>query len=413
MGAVNNQQQGCRMKQQQLSSSSGGTFLTCPERYRISVVEGLEPRVKGVALSFGTLVHRCLDSVYSNMMGRPVVDGRSVIGGAELVTASLVMTHDVVNAWLGERGQQIDKRYGNSNDPADIQAGEEAQVKAEEIAGKAVRVLERYIKKNLASDQDRYEILAVEHPIRIPVVTPSGYASSLWHYVCKVDGLVRDRQDGRVLLLEHKTTSSRQRPQFESELKYATQPRAYMYAANYLRGKVHPLAASLEGGVHGVLYNVLCSKEPSMPAALKSPAGHMTRRRCDTTPDIYKAQFEQLQAAIENPGARMVWETYREEYERLAARGDSFMFRHELYVSEQQQAEAMADLWQCSRLISQSMQMKQERWARNRSACNTPSRVCPFRAACFLDASEDQALYVKREGGQIGAPEIEAGAFKK
>jgi hypothetical protein len=53
-----------------------------------------------------------------------------------------------------------------------------------------------------------YDVLAVEEEFSTPLVNPeTGSASRTWTLGGKVDAIVREKATGRVLLVEHKTTS--------------------------------------------------------------------------------------------------------------------------------------------------------------------------------------------------------------
>jgi hypothetical protein len=149
----------------------------------------------------------------------------------------------------------------------------------------------------------RYEIVAVEISFTIPLVNPAtGAISRTWILAGKIDGVLRERDTGCIVLLEHKLTSESFADDAESYwIKLGMDAQVSHY---YLGAEGHGHIAT------GCLYDVLRRprleplkatpveqrKYTEKPSKLKDgtvrPAGSLyaNQRDADETPDEYRAR---------------------------------------------------------------------------------------------------------------------------
>lgn len=145
-----------------LTHSRLRTWRDCKRRHRLVYLDGWRPRREDPALSFGRLAHEGLEGW-----------------------------------WLAEPGQRLHE--------AVVRITGRAQDLYQEAA---VQELLRGYDAKWAVEMEAYEVLAVEASFTAPLVNPRTAAASRTYLIAgKVDAVVRERATGRVLLVEHKTTS--------------------------------------------------------------------------------------------------------------------------------------------------------------------------------------------------------------
>lgn len=191
------------------------------------------------------------------------------------------------------------------------------------------------------------EVLAVEREFRAPLVNPAtGYASQTFQLGGKVDAIARI--DGRVLLVEHKTTSEDITPgsPYWQRLRIDTQIPLYLQGCRALG--FEPV---------GVLYDVLLKPRLRPKKGEDAPAF-----------------FDRLCAEIgDNPG--------------------KYFAQREIAVLEDDVAAAMADAWQTARALREG-QLAQ-RYPRNSDACVRWNRPCVYFDACTGQTSLDSSRFVR------------------
>lgn len=139
-----------------LTKSRLAAARSCQRQHDILYQQGYRPVEEANALSFGTLVHKGLEFIWtSGSTNQVVLDG----------------------------------------DLYDM--------------ARATAMLKGYIARWHAEDVERYEVLSVEQEFDCPLVNPAtGATSKTWRLAGKLDVLVRDRTTGHVWIVEHKTSSS-------------------------------------------------------------------------------------------------------------------------------------------------------------------------------------------------------------
>jgi len=178
------------------------------------------------------------------------------------------------------------------------------------------------------------DVLAVEREFRAPLVNPAtGHASQTYQLGGKVDAIARI--GGRVLLVEHKTTSEDIAPgsPYWQRLRIDTQ------IPLYLQG-VRALGFEPEG----VLYDVLAKPK-------------LRPRKGETAEGFFRRLTDEIGA---DPGR--------------------YLAQVEIAVLERDVNDSLADAWATARQIREGDLA--QRWPRNSDACVRWSRPCPYFGLC-------------------------------
>lgn len=213
-----------------LGTSERYTFRRCPQKWWWTYRMGLTPKYRGPdALWFGIGVHLALAEWYKKGKRRgrhPADTFMDYVGDEEAQIPAAYSDHDRVE---GERTKYEDAR----------ELGEAMLVEYVNIYGK----------------DPQLSIIAVEQPFQIQVKL-KGVPLAI--FASTFDGVLRDEEDGRIYLFEHKTASAIQ----TSYLELDDQAGAYWaIAGSILRAK-----GILKPGeeIAGILYNFLrkCKPDP-------------------------------------------------------------------------------------------------------------------------------------------------------
>lgn len=187
-------------------------------------------------------------------------------------------------------------------------------------------------------------VLAVEREFRCPLVNPAtGHASQTFQLGGKVDAVTC--LDGRVLLVEHKTSSEDITPgsPYWQRLRIDTQVPIYLQGVR-----------SMGWEPAGCLYDVL--GKPKLRPKKGESADAFYERLCDEIAGNPARYFQQLEIAV------------------LA----------------RDEADAMADAWATARAIRESELAN--RWPRNSDACVRWSRPCSYFGLCTGQSSTDRFI---------------------
>jgi hypothetical protein len=297
-----------------LTASSMSTARSCLRRYHFAYELGVRPLETAAPLRFGTLFHGLLE-----WRLRPTADG--------------------------------------STDPVEADEYDRARARAL-FAGYCAR---------WESDAEDYEVIAVEVPFEAKLRAPSGRRSPRWQIGGVLDGILRERRTGRVLLLEHKTTSEDIRPGTD----YWTRLRLDAQVSLYYQG-----AAALGYHVDACLYDVIAkpglkplrATPPEARKYTKEGRLYANQRERDETPEEYEAR---LVAAI-------------------AAEPEAYYQRAEVVRLEAELLEAHRDTWDMSRLLTLGHR------PRNPRACLEWGRSCSYLPVCSGAASLDDETRYRR-----------------
>jgi hypothetical protein len=221
-------------------------------------------------------------------------------------------------------------------------------------AAKADALLRGY---HLRWGAEPYDVLAVQPEFRAPLVNPAtGRASQTWQIGGKLDVIVRDRNDGRTLIVEGKTTSEPIAPGSD----YWRRLRLNGQVSMYYEG-----AKALGHDVAACLYDVVF--KPGL-----RPLKVNQKRKVDETPDEYRARI--VESICEDPSRYYA----RAMVVRLEAEMEDHLF----------------DVWQTAQQIRESELAG--RFPKNPDSCLTFGRSCPFLGVCSGEASlDDPSLFTK------------------
>lgn len=219
-----------------------------------------------------------------------------------------------------------------------------------------------------------YEVLAVEVPFETELRNPmTGRVSQTWRLAGKIDAIVRDLRDGRVLDVEHKSASGDISPgsQYWRRLRMDGQVSVYYEGAR-----------SLGHDVAGCLYDVL-GKPAQRP--LKATPPEERRLKKDGTP------YANVRLADETPH-----EYLTRVMAAIAEAPESYFQRGEVVRLEEEMKDALYDVWQVGLGIRESELAN--RFPRNCDACVRYNRTCEFFDVCTGVASlEDPSRFRRLE----------------
>jgi hypothetical protein len=181
------------MDQLLLRTSERSSFKTCEQQWLWSYVDRWKPKISGNALRFGDLVHRALADYYPLGLKRgphPVKTFRRIYS-SEFDEAAKAGFRDADGKWL-------------------------------ELKELGECMLEGYVDFYKDTDKE-FKVLATEQTFKVPIRNKRGKVVA-W-YVGTVDGLFQNRQTGRLLIRDYKTTGKF--GHFEGPLSLNDQAGAY------------------------------------------------------------------------------------------------------------------------------------------------------------------------------------------
>jgi len=145
-----------------LTNSRLKCYRRCPREHHFSYRLGYRPAVEAEAMRFGTLFHRALEAWWR--------------ATDERLAAALAV---------------LEQAIGDGSDPFEV--------------AKARALMTGYHARWI---DEPYEVLEVEVEFNAPLTNPAtGSRSKTWALAGKLDVIVRDQRDGRVLIIDHKTAS--------------------------------------------------------------------------------------------------------------------------------------------------------------------------------------------------------------
>lgn len=203
----------------------------CRRAHHYKFVEKLEKKVKGRPLTFGSLIHDCLEALLKKKTYEPVL-------------------------------KKYEKEIKGVFEEERVELGLDTVIPA---ARTILPLYEEHWKK------DGLTYLAIEKEFSIPLIQDVTFKGTL-------DGIVQDQRDSRVWLFERKTAKSIPDDNFRMA---DVQTVVYFDA----------LAPSgFRRKVDGLMWDYIRSKPPTVPQVLKS--GQMSERAIDTLPEIYLSELK-------------------------------------------------------------------------------------------------------------------------
>jgi len=218
---------------------------------------------------------------------------------------------------------------------------------------------------------ERWDPIAVEAEFRCPVVNPAtGAPSKTWELAGKLDVLARDVDTGRVVVIEHKTSSE----DVSTGSDYWKRLRLDAQVSVYFDG-----AAALGYEVDACVYDVLA--KPGIRPLKATPIE--SRKYVAKTGALYANQRDRDETP-EEYGVRLA--------EKIAESPDAFYARGEVVRLDGERIEARGDVWDLGKQIRESEIAG--RYPRNPEACVRYGRTCRFFGVCTKEQSlDDPALF--------------------
>lgn len=313
--------------------SRAKTARGCMKEHLMKYDLGFRPVVEEGPFRFGTLTHRGLEGWY-----------RAIKAGAPQ------------DEWLG---LALNDMQGEA-DPFDL-------VKAEVL-------LQGY---HLRWQNESYEVLEVEAQFETPLINPeTGSASRTWMLAGKIDAIVRCVKTGRILIIEHKTSSEDIRPgsPYWRRLQLDGQVSVYFDGS-----------ASLGFNAHACLYDVI-GKPGQKPLKATPVEERKYTKPTKTEPSRLYANQRAEDETPEEYRARLI--------EAIAADPAGYYQRCEVVRLENELEEARYDIWQTAQAVQRARLIGKA--PRNPDHCQRFGRLCGFFDVCCGVASlEDPALFKK------------------
>lgn len=212
----------------------------------------------------------------------------------------------------------------------------------------------------------------------VPVMAPSGHASTKYQYRYKPDGIVV--LNGELWLWEDKAWKTIDRPSIKM-LQMDEQCGFYLWGLRQSidRGEAprEVMDAFREHGYPvGVIYNILRKKLPTIPALLKA-GGTSRDKGIDTTAEVYR---NTLIERGQDPA------DYAEMLEMLEEKGNTFFVRQPVYRNADELKEIGVRIYQASRLVSEGHTFK---------CVDRTCAQCQFFPYC-LEPSDELLLHAYR-----------------
>jgi hypothetical protein len=328
-----------------LTSSELKTFRRCPREHRLSYVELVRPAYRDAAMRFGTLVHQALEAWWNASDAR------------------LAAALDVLSTALDV-------------DPYEL--------------AKAEAMLAAY---DARWRDEPLEVIAVEAEFETAIVNPAtGKPSKTYKLRGKVDALVHHIPSGRVLIVEHKTSSE----DFGAGSEYVKRLRLDSQISTY-----YAALRDLGHDVAGILYDVL--GKPKHEPKLATPED-------DRRYVIDKRTKERRLDARQRERDETVDEYQSRVLDAIAADPDRFLSRVEVVRLDSEELEARGDLWDTARILRESQLAG--RAPRNPDACASWGRTCAYFALCTGETTADDTTRYRRAPAaheELSAPTERAG----
>lgn len=194
------------------------------------------------------------------------------------------------------------------------------------------------------------QVITRQFQAEVPVVAPSGRASTKYQFRFKPDGIVVS--GGELWLWEDKAWKTVDKASLKM-LQMDEQCGMYLWGLRQLidRGEAprDVLEAYQEHGYPaGVIYNILRKKTPTVPKLLKNGTTSQDKA-IDTTEEVY---YQTLQDRGQDPV------DYQEILDLLHEKGNTFFVRQPVYRNRAELDEIGMRIWAASRIVSEGYTFK-------------------------------------------------------
>lgn len=310
-----------------VTNSELKTFRRCIREHHLAYRLGYRPVHEAEALRVGTLVHRGLEAYWRAWESWHTDPMLAVIEARAAVVPFAIDAYDLARAEVM-------------------------------LLAYHTRWIATYV-------GGHFDVIGVETEFRAPLINPAtGAPSRTYEIGGKIDALIR-RDNGRVYLVEHKTTTE----PIGAGTPYWLRLTIDAQVSMYYRG-----ARSLGHDVAGCEYDVLT--RPLLRPLLATPIEN--RKYNKKTGEIYENQRNRDETPDEFH-ARLV--------DAIAENPDRYFQRGEVVRFESEERDAAFDVWQITRAMREAELA--ERFPRNPDACMRFGRPCDFFGVCTGTASLD------------------------
>lgn len=334
---------------QLLTSSRFSSWRSCARKHFYKYEERLRPVRDSPEAKFGTLCHRGLESWWTQKANEwHVAAGAGPLlyaGDATPLEAALATVH-------------VHAERSPDQDPIET-ARAEVLLTAYDLRWKNAPL----------------QPLAVEAEFCCPFINPAtGRRSPLWDLAGKLDVLVRNLEDGRVYIVEHKTTTK----DISEGSGYWQRLRMDGQVTIYFEG-----GKSLGNEVYACIYDVL--RRP-------------LHRRLAATPEAdrkYRASDGKLYAN-QRETDESIDDYKRRVFEDIAREPESWLKRGNVVRFDEEMNSHLIDLWDVAHQLRRAQ--LSGRHPRNPDACDAHYRLCEYFDICTGVADPtDPHLYQVRE----------------
>lgn len=234
-----------------------------------------------------------------------------------------------------------------------------------------------------SSEAAHFEVLGVEERFECDVVNPdTGHASKTWRLGGKLDVRVRDRRDGKVKFIEHKTSSEDVSPGsvYQRRLRMDGQVSVYFDGCEALGTPAEACIYDVLGKPQQRPSQVPLVDEVGVKIVLDKDGNRVRTARGKYRETGDKEQGFVLQTREETP------DEYRLRIgEAIVANVDRYYARFEVVRLEQELRDSRFDIWAMGRELRENELAK--RAQRNPDACERYGRMCPYFDVCCGQAS--------------------------
>lgn len=331
---------------QLLTYSMISSFMSCRKRYDYRYRQEIIPAQPVTALTFGSAVHLALQHYFED---------------------------------LNEKKRMFSQFYG---EVAASYVGLDT-----EDSIKAKVLMEKYVQHYETSDHERFYVEAVEKEFSLPLISPAGRKSGLFVIAGKVDGLIRNKADGKLYILEHKTTSICD-DGYISRILIDTQIGIYAEALSRIMGEE----------IVGAVYDILIK-----------PAIRMKSGETDEEFEARKAELLAKSKTGKTSAKKREAETEEEFVTRLRESVNSGNFRREIVVFDKVKQDALkAEIWAVAHDIRSC-----RCFYKNTGNCNRYG-ICPYMDLCRANGNMTglDELY-KRQNAHSELSEDLTSSFKQ
>lgn len=337
-----------------LTTSRARTARGCKRKHHIIYELGYRPTVEAEELFFGSLVHVGLEAWW------------------RAVQATLPS-----DAWLEQALAALAANDGKQVDPFTA-AKAEVMVRAYHVRWEA--------------DAAFFEVLGVEEQFECELVNPeTGAASRTWRQGGKLDVRARDRRDGLVKFLEHKTSSEDISPgsAYWRRLRMDGQVSIYFDGCEALGTPAAACIYDVLGKPQQRPSQVPVTDETGVKVVLNAQG-----ERVRTAKGKWRETADKEQGFVVQTRPETVDEYKARVTDAICADWDRYFARGEVVRLDTELKHARADLWELAKELREGELAG--RAQRNPDACESYGRLCPYFDVCTGAASLDDPSRFRR-----------------